>query len=256
MRIKIKQSNKDKKIVIPFGGVGNLLGYDDDINSLISNETDHSINNVTDLEVKRFKSFINSFSITFNFWDGSSYQTQLAPLDFAANSLNTFSNEARNSFYVIQIFDSFDEDIQTKLHTGYFNGYDFIRRSFGGLSTVYTVDNITEFLSNYINNSFFEGKTGLITLYAKLFFYSAQSTKFYPFSYIQTASTLQEIYIPVIFDLEMYTYTYPTPNILFYEIPNLDYATLVNNTVQSIPIENSTFPTGNRFTTDGIYIEQ
>lgn len=261
MKFTIIKSSNDKKLVIPFGGVNNLLGYDDDMERLVSNETDNSINNETDLEVRRFKSLSNDFDMLFYFWNGVLYQnpssqTSLAPLDFAANGLDEKSNEVRNSFYVIQIFDSFDEDTQTKLHTGYFNGYDYILRSpSSGLSTNYVIDNDSEFLSLYIQNNFLEGKSGLVTLYAKFYFYSAQSSKFYPFSYIQTPTTVQDIYIPITFDLNTYTYTYPTSSIIsFYEITNPAYATLVNDTVDSIPVQQTKYPSGNTFTSDGIYI--
>lgn len=262
MKFTIKQSSNDKKLVIPFGGINNLLGYDDDMETLVSNETDNSINNETDLEVRRFKSAISTnFEMWFHFWNGLSYvfpnsQTSLAPLDFAANGLTSSSSEVRNSFFIIQIFDSFDEDIQKKLHTGYFNGYDFTTRAgSSGLSTNYVVDNDSEFLSLYIQNSFFEGMSGLVTLYAKFFFYSAQSSKFYPFSNIQSPTTVQSIYIPITFNLNTYTYTYPTNLIDFYEITNPAYATLINDTVDSLPVQQTKYPSGNTFTSDGIYIE-
>lgn len=256
MKIKIKQSNNDKKITIPFGNINNLLGYDDDIQSLISTETNNSINNVSDFEVKEFQNSSNGTQfITFHFWNGVIYQQQLAPLDFAANSLTASSSEARNSFYVIQIFDSFNEDTQTKLHTGYFNGYDFLKRA-DDLETNYKLNNISEFSSYYINNSFFEGMSGVVTLYAKFFFYSAKSTKFYPFSRIQNPTKVEDIYIPLTFNLTTYKYSYPTINVNFYEITNPNYATLVNNTVNSIPIQKTAYPTGNTFTSDGIYINQ
>lgn len=258
MKFKIKQSDNDKKLVIPFGGNANLLGYDDDIQSLVTNETDNSINNTDDLEVKRFKSIIDgTFTMSFYFWNGASYQLQLAPLDFVANSLDANSNEARNSFFVVQIFDTFDEDTQTKLHTGYFNGYDFLARpNSGGLGTDYNVNNTSEFLSMYIRNSFFHGMSSSVMLYARFYFYSAQSTKFYPFSNIQNPNTIEDIYIPMTFNLTTYKYSYPTFNIDFFEITNPAYATLVNNTADSIPVQQTAYPTGNTFTSDGIYINQ
>lgn len=260
MKLKIKLSNNDKNIIIPIGGVNNLLGYDDDVASLVENKTTTSINGVSDLEVKRFGSlFANpaTFDINFFFWNGFGFTIFLAPLDFAANGLTSSSDEARNSFYIIQIFDTFDEATQTKLHTGYFNGYDFTERSTSGLSTVYKVNNdLTEFLNLYINNSFLEGKVSPLDVYAKFFFYSAQSGKFYPFASISTPTKQEDIYVKLSLNLNINSYTFSGSNINLFEITNPAYATSINDTATSLPVQKTSYPTGNTFTVDGNYTDQ
>ena len=257
MKVKIKLSNNDKNIILPIGGSANLLGYDDNVQTIINGETNTSVNTASDLEVRRFDANYGSIFTVFAFWNGSSYVTQLAPLDFAANGLDKSSEQARNSFYVMQVFDDFNEATQTKLHTGYFNGYDFLNKSGGGLSTDYTINsNNTEFLSIYISNSFLEEKNSqTIDLYVKFLFYSAQSGKFYPFSKTSyTSITKQEdIYRKITINTSTFKYTINGSTFSAYEIYNPDYSTLINNTVSSIPVQKPVYPSGNTFTETGNY---
>lgn len=256
MKIQIKISDNDKNIQIPITGINNLLGYDDNIQSIVNGETDTSINSTSDLEVRRFKQS-SGITITFYFWDGSNFINELAPLDFAANSIGATSNQAKNSFYLIQIFDTYDEAIQKKLHTGYFNGYDFLTRA-TDLETTYTFSNTSEFLDLYINNKFLENLTGsTVNVYAKYLFYSGQSSKFYPFypfSYQDTANKEEDIYQKIVLNLNNFNFN--TSSFDVREITNPDYSTLINNTVSSIPVEKPKYPNGNTFTEDGNYITE
>jgi len=257
MKLQLKLSSNDKNIIIPIGGSANLLGYDDNVQSLVSNETDTSINVSSDLEVRRFNFSGTSINAIFNFWSGgtfNNYIQYLAPYDFSG--LTSGSEEARNSFYVMQVFDTYDEATQTKLHTGYFNGYDFLGKA-PNLSTNYVTNNSnTEFLSIYISNSFIVERNGLtIDLFVKFLFYSAASGKFYPFSKnpYSTTNKQEDIYRKITINTSTFKYFVNGNVFSCYEIYNPDYSTLINNTVSSIPVQKTAYPSGNTFTQTGNY---
>jgi hypothetical protein len=257
MKLKLKLSSNNKKIIIPIGGSDDLLGYDDNIATLVNDNANNSVNASSDLEVKRFNSTITTNQLlTYYFWDGTNFITTLPPSEFSANGLTSMSNEVRNSFYVMQVFDTYVESIQKKLHTGYLNGYDFINRSINqsALNSTYLVNNDTEFLDIYISNDFLNNiNQSTVDVYVKMFFYSAQSGKFYPFTYTHPSVLIDEkgLYLKIILNLT--TFKYSINPIDFYEIINSQYSQSINNSALSIPIQKPTYPLGNTFTETGNY---
>ncbi len=256
MKLRVQISTNDKTLTIPIISRTNPLGYDDNVSALVNSASDNSVNAGSDLEVRRFKrnnQFGELQGLTYRFFTGSTYATQLAPYDFAANGLTKISNEVRNSFYLMQVYDSFDENTQTKLHTGYFNGYDFTTKSANLDSTYTATTESTEFLDIYISNAFLETLSGVTTrLYAKFLFYSAQSSKFYPFGRMENLVNQEDVYTRI--DINPTTFKYSFVDSVFVtEIVNPSYVELINNTVSSIPVQKTVYPAGNTFTSDGEY---
>lgn len=251
MKIQLKLSSNDKNISIPISIKNTLLGYDDNIQTIINSETEESINDVSDLEVRRFTlSGDTEINLTFNFWSGNTYIDEIIPLSGLTNS----SEETRNSFYVMQVYDGIDENTQTKLHTGYFNAYDFYYRA-SGLSSNYLIDNTSEFLSLYLENGFLENET--LTLYVKFLFYNARNGKFHTFAKQEYSGvTVQDdIYHTITLNNDTFKYNITGGNFVLFEMTNTEYNTLVNNTIQSIEVQTPNYPTGNTFTNEGNYIE-
>jgi len=248
-RYKIKLDGlTDQNITISIKGSGNLLGYDDDVLSLVEDQTVDSINNVSDAEVRRFVPAAD-YSIQFQFWNGFSYVTSVAPLEFAPTDYTTAA--AKNSFYVIQVFNSYRDEVNTKLHTGYFNGYDFTKTS---LFSSYQYTSSMEFSNLYLPQEFLESLTGN-TVYVKMLFYSAKSGKFYSFTNDNIGVTTQEkMYQAFTLDPVNMTYTLsPTP-MVFKELLNSAYDQFINDPTASFNIEKTNYPSGNTFTIDGNYI--
>lgn len=257
MKIQLKIGSNDKNIIIPMGGSANLLGYDDNVQALVGVETDSSINTTSDLEVRRFNFSGTSINAIFNFWSGgtfNNYIQYLAPYEFSG--LTSESEEARNSFYVMQVFDTFDEATQRKLHTGYFNGYDFLAKSSNLTTNYVTNNNNTEFISIYISNDFLAERNSVtIDLYVKFLFYSAASGKFYPFSRksYSTTNKQEDVYRKITINTSTFKYFVDGNVFACYEIYNPEYSTLINNTVSSIPVQKPVYPSGNTFTESGNY---
>lgn len=255
MKLQIRLTPEDKTFSIPITSRNNMLGYDDNIESLVNAETNNSINNVSDSETRRILP-ASIYGMTFNFWNGSNYVTSVAPLEFTASTY-IGSTQLTASFYIIQLYDSFSANTQTKYHTGYYNGFDFngsLTSSFPALLT-----GTTEFSNLYLSQNLLDSMSGLTTdFYVKFSFYSGKSGKFYSFSRTnpQSNSLSSEdlIYNKISVNPVTLTYTFAqTPNV--YEIVNNPiYDTLINNTVPSFPVEKVNYPSGNTFTTDGTYI--
>lgn len=256
-RITLKLQNNDQNINIPINGINNLLGYDDAITSLVSDETDTSINDSVDGEVRRI---LPSFSRTFNFqfWNGSTYVSQVAPLEFSSSEFS--GQTARSSFYIIQVFDSAKEEIQNKKHTGYYNGYDFAKTN---LVSSYSYNENIEFSNLYLPQSFLDSKTGnTIVAYIKFLFYSAKSGKFYLFynNNDPSLTTQDKLYYQISIDKSTFKYTlnpsYGASTITPRELRNTTYTNFINQTVSSFPVAKPTYPNGNTFTNDGNYTTQ
>lgn len=253
-KITIQLGTVDNTITLPMVSVGNLLGYDDSLEALIENETSVSVNDVTDLETRRILPQ-NSSNIQFYFWNGFGYVNQVAPIEFPPTAFTTTA--AKNSFYIIQLFDSFNDENQKKLHTGYYNGFDFARTS---LNANYQYNSNIEFSNIYLNETYLSSLTGITTIYAKFLFYSANSGKFYPFFNYNdhTLNTQQQLYHTILLNPSARTYTFVNNYnlIVVRELVNAQYSAFINNTVSSFSLKKPVYPSGNTFTTDGTYITQ
>jgi hypothetical protein len=252
-RITLKITNNDQAINLPIVSVNNGLGYDDDVKSLISDETDNSINSVTDGEVRRILPD-TSRTIQFQFWNGSTYVTQVSPLDFTSSQYS--GQTARNSFYVIQVFNTSKEETQTKKHTGYFNGYDFAKTN---LTSIYSFNEANEFSNLYLTQEFLDTTTGLtIDAYVKFLFYSAKSGKFHPFFNFNDPAvvTQDKLYHKITINKTTLRYSFTVNPIILRELNNTNYISLINETVSSLTVAKTTYPTGNTFTQNGSYITQ
>lgn len=254
-RFIIKIQDNDQSMIVPLKGVNNLAGYDDDVLSTITTETDKSINIGDDEETRRLLP-TSSKPIQFQFWKNatSTYVNNVAPNEFTGSSeYNTAA--AKNSFYLIQVYDSFKDESNSKKHTGYYNGFDFAKNN---LVSDYTYSADVEFSNLYISQKVLDGLSGLTKdFYVKFLFYSGKSGKFYSFfnQNTPTLTTQEKIYYKITIDPNNLNYSF-NPNygtILLRELRNPEYDTFINNTVQSIPVEKPNFPTGNTFTNNGIY---
>jgi hypothetical protein len=253
MKFKIQISTNDKEINIPIISRTNPLGYDDNIQNIVDAETDNSINTVTDEEIRRIK-IGRPYAFNFKFWNGFTYVTFLAPSEFnPTTDINT--TPVINSFFIVQVYDSYLEETQTKRHTGYYNGYDF------GVSTLvssYYIDNTAEFSDLYLPKWYLDTMSGNTTLYVKFLFYSGKSGKFYPFYNGDSSATDQrKMFHTITVNPSAMTYTYTgiSTTINSNELLNTAYNTLVNNTVPSFPIQKTTYPSGTTFTSSGTYVD-
>lgn len=250
-KIKISTTGDDAIINIDLKSEYMLGDLSQDIDNLITKETDGSINDTFDEEKLRFMPSTN-YSMIANFYStgSTSYVTNVAPNEFVSSA--TTSSAFVNSFYIFKVFDSTQENIQNLLHTSYLNGNNFIGFSSNG----YPWNLNYEYGDVHIPYSFLDPITAnTVNLYAKLFFYSGKSGKVYPFSKNDptTGGSEADQYNTLTLNRTTKRYTVTTP-FSFYEITNPIYVDLVNDSVDSIGIEKPTYPSGNTFTIDGQYV--
>ena len=255
-RLTIKLRENDQTMIVPLKGINNLSGYDDDVLATSSIETTDSINVGDDAETRRLLPAVTN-SIQFQFWEttSNSFVNLVAPDEFSGSTdFNT--SAAKNSFYVIQLYDTFKDESNSKKHTGYYNGFDFAKTN---LVSSYNFSPDNEFSNLYVSQKVLDGLSGLTRdFYIKFLFYSAKSGKFYSFINQNTPSviTQEKMYHKITINPNLLNYTF-NPNyspLLLRELRNPAYDTFINNTVQSIPVEKPVYPSGNTFENTGNYI--
>lgn len=250
-KIKISTVGDDAIVNIGFKSVYNLGGLSQDIENLVSYETDSSVNSVVDEEKRRFSPNKN-YTIGMEFYSTgtTNYVTNVAPNEFTTG--DTLSSQFTNSFYVYKVYDSPFQNTQNLLHTGYINGFSFA----GNNVSIYPWTGSSEYTDIHLPISFLDSITATtFNLYMKMNFYSAKSGKVYPFSGITTTNTENDLYNKLTFTGSTKKYsTPPLSNFTFKEITNPEYVALVNDSISSISLEKPTYPSGNTFTTDGVYL--
>jgi hypothetical protein len=252
MKYKFILGSNDQVFNISLTGRNDILGYDDNVENLINSESDNSINDVSDAEVRRILP-ISASTLNFNFWNTgtTSYVSTIAPNEFTSNDL--YKSTLINSFYIIQVYNNFKEEIQKKYHTGYFNGYEFGVTS---ITSTYNFNLNLEFSNLYISQDLLNSMNGNDTdYYAKFSFYSAKTGKIYSFYNGDiTSNTQNKLYCKISINPNTLKYRfYNSPTNLF-ELKNTIYDAYIKNTVPSYSIEKTTYPSGTTFTNEGKYV--
>lgn len=261
LRQKLKLvPNKDQNIQISIPANVGLNGLQEDIDDFVAEETGLSINDVQDAETFRYKPN-NSFTMEVNFFSGGTYSPAYTQAGFTTGETSTRNEVILRSFFLLQVYDSVLIENQTLLHSGYYNGFNFIRVN--DTEAVYTFNpaNDTEFNNLYIPQSFINNISGdTVDLFGKISFYNAKTGELQLFS--QKHGTLGSFEQPLI-DEDLYftitltasTMQYNQPIIYAHELQNADYVEKVNETIESFENQRPTYPTGNTFVNTGQYIE-
>jgi len=232
-------------------------GLQENINDFVEEETGLSINNSEDAETYRY-SPIGNISLNASFYSGGTYDDTYVQAGFTTGETSTRNEVVLRSFFLLQVYDSTSPENQTLLHSGYFNGFDFLPLNTG--NTTYSYNNDEEFADLYLPNFYIDTLTATTTMYGKLSFYNAKTGKLDLFS-IYSASTsnppLPETDGDLYFEISLSadTFAYDVDTIYAYEIANDDYVDKINNTLTSFTNQKPTYPTGNTFLNTGRYIE-
>lgn len=252
---KIRFTGQNKSIKISISDNNNLNGLQESIDNFIEEETGLSINSVDDGERLRYLP-TGSTTYVFNFYDGvSSYSDDLLNAGFTSDDINNRSEAILKSFYIVQIYDGVDTDIQTLLHTGYYNGFLWVVEN-GSTSTYADLDEDVEFTNYYISNDFIEIITGSTeTLYARFYFYNAKTGKLQVFfnEANELLTTEEKLYFELTLNPMTKTYEYSSSTLTMKESDNSEYINKINESLSSFNIEKPTYPEGQYFTDDGDY---
>lgn len=251
-KFKISSTNSDANLNIFFTSSNNLGGLSEEIDNLVTDQTNTSINGTSDEENIRFQPANSNYNLTAYFYNTTTltYVTNVAPNEFAPSAVT--SSNFLNSFYVYKIYDTPSENTQNLIYTGYLNGFNFN----GYSSAAYKWTEAFEYSDIHVPISYISGLSAdTFSLYMKLNFYSANSGHVYPFSGTTTNSNKEiDLYNVVTFTGS--TKMYNVSTLTFKEIKQSAYVDIINESVESLNIDKPVFPTGNTFTTGGQYITQ
>jgi hypothetical protein len=225
----------------------NFLGYQQEIDNLTEGVSTDLINPDVDLEERRFKYVFHSPAIQFNFYFGSPtpYNTFLSagftPIELAQQQLNVL-----NSFFIFDLYDSYNVSTQTKILTTYIT-------KIGSLPQ-YTFNSSNQIYNLYVPIPYINAQTGsTATGYTKISFYNAKTGKvtvFYNPTYALSTTPLF-MFFPTRLNVVAKTWEFlPSSTAVFQanEIyQNPAYVDKVNATVQNFNNESQNYPSGSTF---------
>lgn len=253
---KIKFNNQNNSIKLNLINKKNVVGLQQSINNFIEQETGLSINPANDGEKLRY---LPSADVTysFNFFNitANTFSTSLNNAGFTNEEISTINDSIIKSFYIVQIYDNFDSDNQTLLHTGYYNGFSWALEE--GSNSVYSfLNKNVEFTNYYFSNNFIDTLSGQTTnLYSRFYFYNAKNGRLQVFlnQNNENLTTEEKLYFTLTLNPVSKTYTYLSSTLLIKETRNNLFIDKINNTLTSLNNEKQIFPSGNLFNTDGTY---
>jgi hypothetical protein len=237
----------------------NFLGYQQEIDDLTQGVSNTLINPDVDLEERRFKYAFHSPAVQFNFGFGSpTAYNDFAHVGFTVIELEQQQLNVLNSFFIFELYDTYDVSTQVKILTTYIT-------KIGNLPQ-YTLDLNNQIYNLYVPLPYIQdilaqsGSTGIATGYTKISFYNAKTGKvilFYNPTYALSTTPLF-MFFPTRLNVNAKTWEFlPASTTVFQanEIyQNPAYVTKVNDTVNNFNNEAQDYPSGSTFVyTDGKY---
>lgn len=259
IREQIKFLGDDINLSFGLSSDDNFLGLDQEVDNLTEVVSTDLINPNVDLEERKYKSSSpNTSTIEFQFYNpqNNTYVTNFT--NGAGFTLyDIFSNQpcALNSFFILDYYDSFDTNTQTKIATTYLTKI--------GITSIYslTSTNQTEFFNMYVPLSYINAQTGTtVTGYSKFTFYNAKSgttALFYNYNN-RNLTTPEKMYFKTVLNLVNKTWQiiYPANAVTAIQlITSPTYNQKVNDTIGNFNNEVQNYPSGSTFNyIDGKYI--
>lgn len=248
VQYKFLNNGLDKSINIPLSYNINTVGEEDALNNYINQATTDNVNNVNDIEKFKFKNN-NIINISFNYSGITSYVTDYTAIGFTNDDIILSRNNFKNSFYIIDLYDSFNSNIQNKIATNYFTVLGNTNSSIYNVST--TINNQLAFLYipiNIINN--ITGNTAIY--YIRYSFYNANLGKLHLFYNSENINMLtdEKYYYKINIDISNKSFNFITEvaNITPLEvINNANYIDKFNRSLDILPQKQQNYPTGNTF---------
>lgn len=245
---------RDTNIKINLSNVDNLNGFQQNINNYVDIQTELAINPVVDGEKERFIFEFPNIAVELiaNFnrrISGSGRVSDYAISGiFTEGEITTRSEVIRNSFYVIQLFDSVSTENQTLLHNSYI---PILNSLISDTSSNGLFNTGLEYSFFYLSKSFLNN-IGSNQLYARFLFFNAKTGQLIPFynANRENNSSYEKLYYDVFFNRNSNTYDWGNRTITINEFSPSDYTNKIDNTLDSANNESPRFPNGNQFNPD------
>lgn len=259
---KILNRNEDINIKFSLSSNDDQTGHQEEIDSFTQIQTSSSINEPTDAEVRRF-SFNGPTDtvLEYSFYSKiiAQYSNSFNYAGFSNSDVEKQRNNFLNSFFRLDLYDTFISNQQTRLFSNYLT--KLINGRFNNpIISSYILNNENQFY--YLNvpiNIFNDTTDDTIDLYGLFTFYNAKSGQtsiFYNWDNRNLTSP-QKLYFRIRLNLLNKTWeiltssiTSPTgtPRAFIFELKDsTEYIEKYNNTLDNFNNLNQNYPTGSTF---------
>lgn len=269
----IKFNSQDLNLKFSLGGNIKPVDYQQEIDNLTEQTKTDLINPIVDNEVRRFQydSTAGITNLMFYFSaNGTIYVNSFVSngARFTPSEISENNMKILNSFFILDLYDTYDSNTQTKIFTSYVTkisgNYDVNSSNYKKPYYRLYSDISTQFYSWYVPKSFIDLQTGsTVSAYLKFSFFNSKYgdiTLFYNKDN-ETLMTPEKMYFKVLLNLDTLTWkfdfsgtNYP-PDVKPYQIPFTNsYSQKINNTVAIFNNDKQVYPDGNTFqNSDGTY---
>jgi len=274
----IKSNGLDTTIKFSLGANNRISGYQQEIDNLTEETKEDLVNPIIDNEVRRFQydSALAGSSYLWFFFSANgvtAYNTFLPnAAGFSVDEINSRDDKILNSFFIMDFFDTYDTNTQSKIFTIYntqvLDGETYLTMP----TPKYRLfeDTRNQFYNWYVPKSFIDIQTGsTITGYVRFSFYNAKTGVLALF-YNQDnggLTTPEKMYFKAQLDLDKMTWiliydgTNPSPSFppdaKAFQIPfTHPYSQRVNDAMDNFDNQQQDYPSGDAFDTeDGTYYD-
>lgn len=233
--------------------------YDDNVESIINEELSKNINPIVDIEISKYKLDINDdFKISFVVSGSNDYITSTL---FNYDNIINLSPTFYNSFWIIDYYDTFNNQIQNKLYTQFYKPERKIVNNILDSKISINFKDNNSITNNDYSNIFIPNNKNLSSniIYLKFRFFCAKTGKIFNFKKLNLTNIYNEIdyYFQVTIDNISKKYYISTDDITFqptfsnYE--NILEQTNINNNNVPIINTNNNSDKGDFINTEGKY---
>ena len=228
-----------------------FTGYQQEIDNITEETKQELINPITDFEINRFKYSVANHRLKFYFLDYSNSNSDniYTNAGFSSAEISDKADVVRNSFFILDFYDTYINNIQTRLFTNYQTQIGSLPQfQFGSQGYQMSYCNVPKWFLD-------EQNTDPIEIYVKFSFYNAKDGKLLLFynNSINDATNPENMYFRVNLYPQTKTWKFLT-DINAYELtPSSEYVQKNNETVQNFENKKQDYPSGNLFKDDGTY---
>jgi len=259
MKYTIKYNGFDTNIKIGLNDIRKPIGEQQHIDELVNETKQKLINPINDVEVRRFvynntnaQSYGYGYNVSqnsintikFYFYKNNIYGNTFTNAGFTTDELNQNSIAVKKSFYIMELFDTYDSYTQNKITTNYVTKIIGIDKN---PIHEFNPSLNTQFNDLFIPISFLEknNNTTIIVSYLRFNFYNAKTGKlsvFYNYSK-RSLLTSEKLYFKVLLNTSTKTWQFFDTNLFAYEIlPTSKYVERANDSVNDLEIKKQNYP--------------
>jgi hypothetical protein len=237
-------NNTENNIQIPLNNDFDFIKSDE-----IISEEDLVVDDFIDFEITKY-TLSSNIDFNFRFFNGSIYNSNFISAGFTSDEIEFSDKSYRYSYFLLQVYDTFDSKNQTLIHTGYVPIYLFPDKT-------QSVFNIQPSLKYYeFNNIYISNVFNIINnqiLYTKFSFFNAKTGRLQLFfNQSFTDDTEEKLYYKITINKNNKTYSFNDTNIISSQFLNEEFINRIN---ERNKIENKSplFTQGDLFDIDGNY---